>query len=145
MPPQPQLLLALSGLAAAAVASDAAAGGGSKPHIVSVLQDDLGWFDTGIHNPAAAAWTENITALAKQGIVLTNHYVHWHCSPTRRSFLVTRVSTARRLSCCQQRSRTMRVLQSSCALTCALCRAAGYRSTTASSCPATTPTTSTCG
>ena len=66
------------------LASAAVDGFGSKPHIVSVLQDDLGWYDTGIHNPDAAAWTQNITALAKQGIILTNHYVHWHCSPTRR-------------------------------------------------------------
>ena len=64
---------------------------GAKPHIISVLQDDLGWYDTGIHNPAAAAFTKNITALAQQGIILTNHYVHWHCSPTRRSFLTGRL------------------------------------------------------
>ena len=91
-------------LAAAAVALAAAAAGGppeagSKPHIISILQvlyphpnplffpvaqlalpllaqDDLGYDDTGIHNPAAAAWTKNITALAKEGIVLTNH-----CAP----------------------------------------------------------------
>jgi arylsulfatase A-like enzyme len=69
----------------------AAAAAGSKPHIVSILQDDLGYADTGIHNPAAAAWTANITALAKEGIVLTNHYSHWHCSPTRRSFLTGRL------------------------------------------------------
>ena len=91
-------------LAAVALAAAAAGGppeAGSKPHIISILQvlrmppppaparpcpsqplplalaqDDLGYDDTGIHNPAAAAWTKNITALAKEGIVLTNHCAH---------------------------------------------------------------------
>merc|ERR1719253_695967 len=29
--------------------------------------------------------------MAKEGIVLTHHYTHWHCSPTRRSFLTGRL------------------------------------------------------
>ena len=41
-----------------------------RPHIISIFQDDLGYYDSGIHNPAAAAWTQNITDLAKEGIVL---------------------------------------------------------------------------
>ena len=45
-----------------------------KPHIISILQDDLGYYDTGIHSEAAAKFTQNITALAREGIVLTNHY-----------------------------------------------------------------------
>ena len=61
------------------------------PHIISILQDDLGWYDSGIHNPAMEKWTQNITSLAKSGVVLTNHYSHWHCSPTRRSFLTGRL------------------------------------------------------
>jgi len=32
-----------------------------------------------------------MTGLARDGIILTNHYVHWHCSPTRRSFLTGRL------------------------------------------------------
>ena len=43
--------------------------------------------DTGIYGGDAAAYTANITALAKDGITLSHHYVHWHCSPTRRTFL----------------------------------------------------------
>ena len=39
-------------------------------------------------------WTQNISALAKSGVVLTNHYTHWHCSPTRRSFLTGRLPTS---------------------------------------------------
>ena len=44
----------------------------------------------GIFNSDAADFSGNITALARDGIVLTNHYTHWHCSPSRRSFLTGR-------------------------------------------------------
>ncbi len=60
-------------------------------------QDDLGFADTGIYSDtnaaakAAAPYTPNITALAREGIALTHHYVHWHCSPTRRTFLSGRL------------------------------------------------------
>lgn len=86
-----RLLALCCALPSSVAAVPGAVAAGSKPHIVSVLQDDLGFYDTGMHNPAAAAYTQNITALAKQGIVLMNHYVHWHCSPTRRSFLTGRL------------------------------------------------------
>ena len=65
--------------------------GPPRPHLISILQDDLGWYDSGINNPAAAAWSPNITSLAKQGVVLDYHYTHWHCSPSRRSFLTGRL------------------------------------------------------
>jgi len=69
----------------------AAAGVWGKPHIISILQDDMGYYDSGIHNPEAQAWTGNITSLARSGVVLLKHYTHWHCSPTRRSFLTGRL------------------------------------------------------
>ena len=61
------------------------------PHLISILQDDLGYYDSGVHSEKASLFTHNISALAKEGIVLTNHYTHWHCSPTRRSFLSGRL------------------------------------------------------
>ena len=33
----------------------------------------------------------NVTELAREGILLDRHYVHWHCSPSRRSFLTGRL------------------------------------------------------
>lgn len=62
-----------------------------RPHIISIIQDDLGFYDTGIYNENATNWTHNITGLAKEGITLSYHYTHWHCSPTRRSFLSGRL------------------------------------------------------
>ena len=62
-----------------------------RPHIISILQDDLGFYDSGIHNPAAKLWTRNITQLAETGVILNYHYSHWHCSPSRRSFITGRL------------------------------------------------------
>ena len=80
-------------VAAAAAASAAAAGAaGSKPHIVFVLQDDAGHYDYGFSgNTNNSAVTATISALARGGIILAHHYTHWHCSPTRRSFLTGRL------------------------------------------------------
>eukprot|EP01049_Picozoa_sp_SAG25_P012905 SAG25_NODE_1861_length_2244_cov_1.411189_3_plen_279_part_00 len=61
------------------------------PHLISILQDDLGYYDSGVQSDSAASYSRNISALAQQGIVLTNFYVHWHCSPTRRSYLTGRL------------------------------------------------------
>ena len=62
-----------------------------RPHIISIIQDDLGWYDSGIHNADAVPWTRNITALADSGIVLERHYTHYHCSPSRRAFITGRL------------------------------------------------------
>lgn len=63
----------------------------TPPHLIMILQDDLGWSDVGFHNPDAKNVSGNITALANDGIVLTRHYVFYWCSPTRRSFLTGRL------------------------------------------------------
>eukprot|EP00756_Hemistasia_phaeocysticola_P052303 Hpha_TRINITY_DN27519_c0_g1::TRINITY_DN27519_c0_g1_i1::g.86225::m.86225 len=79
------------GLAAAAFG---AAGATQKPNLVFMLQDDCGWHDTSVfgdQSPETRAATHNMTALADEGVRLDHHYVHWHCSPTRRSFLSGRL------------------------------------------------------
>lgn len=59
-----------------------------KPHILFILQDDLGYYDVAFNgNSALAMETASITSLAKEGIILKRHYVHWHCSPTRRTLM----------------------------------------------------------
>ena len=81
------LLLLLSGLSF--VGGSLA---GSKPHLIFILQDDAGHYDYAFNgNPQAKAVTANISALASDGIVLKSHYTHWHCSPTRRSFISGRL------------------------------------------------------
>jgi len=66
---------------------------GSKPHLVAVLQDDIGYADAGImHGGDSAVGLKiapHLNELAQKGIRL-RHYTHYHCSPSRRSFLTGR-------------------------------------------------------
>lgn len=72
----------MSLLTVALAAVLAAEGTATPPHLVMILQDDLGWYDTAIHNPANLDVTGNITALAQAGVVLSCHYVRAPPCPT---------------------------------------------------------------
>lgn len=61
-----------------------------RPHIVTVLVDDLGYDDTQIHN-SEMAFTPQLGELKAQGITLQRHHTYMWCSPTRRSFLSGRL------------------------------------------------------
>lgn len=79
-------------LASHALAKKAA----TKPHLIFILQDDLGRWDIGFNRngsgSACPECTSNYTRLAREeGVVLEQHYVHWHCSPSRRTFLTGRL------------------------------------------------------
>jgi len=71
-----------------------------RPHILTVIMDDLGYADTAVHNEDMFM-TENFGRLAKAGIVLNRHHTYLWCSPTRRSFLcVPAVHAAGSEGCC---------------------------------------------
>jgi len=60
--------------------------GAEKPKVILTLMvDDLGYYDTAVNNPLAP--TPHVGKLADQGLRLDRHYTYWFCSPTRRSFL----------------------------------------------------------
>jgi hypothetical protein len=60
----------------------------SRPNILFVLADDLGWGDVGFHGSRAS--TPTLDQLARTGIELTNHYVTPQCSPTRAALMTGR-------------------------------------------------------
>eukprot|EP01084_Bolivina_argentea_P227476 384168_1 len=59
-----------------------------SPHIVFIMVDDSGWGNWGYHNNGTNGEivTPNVDFLAKNGLILDRHYVHYVCSPTRSSF-----------------------------------------------------------
>ncbi len=71
----------------AAVAS-AAASAASKPNIVFILADDLGFGDVAFHGGPVP--TPHLDKLAREGVELTQHYVAATCSPTRSAFMTGR-------------------------------------------------------
>ncbi|HIA01925.1 MAG TPA: arylsulfatase [Myxococcales bacterium] len=62
----------------------------SRPHILLIVADDLGYNDVGFHSGAKNSPTPVIDKLAKNGVELTNFYVHPLCSPTRAAMLTGR-------------------------------------------------------
>jgi len=61
----------------------------TRPHLIFILIDDLGWNDIGIHDPRVL--TPTLDQLARESVVLERHYVYRYCSPTRSSFLSGRL------------------------------------------------------
>lgn len=60
----------------------------SKPNIVFIMADDLGWADVAFHGGNAP--TPNLDRLAREGLELTQHYVAPVCSPTRTGLMTGR-------------------------------------------------------
>jgi arylsulfatase A-like enzyme len=65
----------------------------SRPNILVIVADDLGFADIGVHGGRDVP-TPNIDALARSGIRCTNGYVTApYCSPSRAGFLTGRCQT----------------------------------------------------
>ncbi|XP_078000474.1 arylsulfatase I-like [Glandiceps talaboti] len=63
----------------------------TRPHIIFILADDLGWSDVGYHGSIIK--TPNIDRLAAEGVKLENYYVAYQCSPSRSLLMTGRYMT----------------------------------------------------
>jgi len=60
----------------------------TKPNIVFIMADDLGWADVAFHGGNSS--TPNLDRLAREGLELAQHYVAPVCSPTRTGLMTGR-------------------------------------------------------
>ena len=60
----------------------------TRPNIVFIITDDLGWADVAFHDGNVR--TPHLDQLAKEGLELAQHYVAPVCSPTRAGLLTGR-------------------------------------------------------
>lgn len=67
----------------------AAEAAGSRPNIIFMLSDDMGWNQPGF-NGGNKELTPNIDKLKSEGLNLTHFYTHSVCAPTRGAFLTGR-------------------------------------------------------
>ncbi len=86
------LHLAISSLVAGSSSAVAAAAASTKPNIVYILADDMGYFDVGF-NGTKDFRTPNLDQLAKGGTILTAMYGQPVCSPSRATLLTGRYPT----------------------------------------------------
>jgi arylsulfatase B len=82
-------LLSTVGFANAQANKAAAGKTASKPNIVHVVADDLGWRDVGF-NGATDIKTPNLDKLAAEGVKFTQFYVQSMCTPTRAALMTGR-------------------------------------------------------
>jgi hypothetical protein len=73
----------LAGVALMSVASSSAHAAGSKPNIVYIVADDLGWKDVGF-NGCTDIKTPNLDQLAANGVKFSQFYAQPMCTPTQR-------------------------------------------------------------
>jgi len=71
--------------AAALCQSTAAEPGPSKPNLLLIVADDLGWSDVGWHGGFGK--TPHMDRLVKEGVELDQHYVQPVCTPTRTALM----------------------------------------------------------
>ena len=72
------------------VAVQATAAGNSRPNILVIVGDDMGYGDVGFHGVKDIP-TPNLDALAAAGVRFTSGYVSGpYCSPTRAGLLTGR-------------------------------------------------------
>lgn len=63
---------------------------GSKPHIVYILADDLGWNSIGYEDYDLSFTTPTLTTMAKEGIIMSSFYAQEVCTPARAALLTGR-------------------------------------------------------
>lgn len=73
-------------------APEAAAAGGSKPNILIIWGDDIGWWNVSAYNQGMMGYkTPNIDRIAKEGALFTDWYGQQSCTAGRASFITGQV------------------------------------------------------
>lgn len=78
-------MASLTGCVTQADQAETASSSQSRPNIVFILVDDVGWNDVGYHGSEIS--TPNIDTLAHSGVKLERSYVFPICSPTRAALM----------------------------------------------------------
>lgn len=87
---RPVACLRVVGLLLAAFACQATGATPSRPNVLVILADDMGFADLNINNPQAGSPTPHLNELAATGVRFTRHYTESTCAPSRAALLTGR-------------------------------------------------------
>jgi arylsulfatase len=59
----------------------------TRPNILMIMPDDVGYFNIGAYSHGMMVPTPNIDSLASQGMLFTDHYAEPTCTPGRAAFI----------------------------------------------------------
>jgi arylsulfatase len=64
----------------------------SKPNILLIMADDIGWFDVGAyHRGITGTTTPNIDRIAGEGALMTDNYAQASCTAGRAAFITGQI------------------------------------------------------
>jgi len=75
------------GLLRGASAQPAAPGTASRPNIIMIMADDVGYWNVGAYSHGMMVPTPNLDRLAREGMLFTDHYAEPTCTPGRAAFI----------------------------------------------------------
>jgi arylsulfatase len=68
--------------------SSQASAGGTKPNIIVIMADDIGWSNIGVYNQGIMAGrTPNLDKMASEGMRFTDYYAEASCTAGRANFI----------------------------------------------------------
>src|SRR5262249_57044706 len=107
-------------------ASTAHAQAPTKPNIIMIMGDDIGWFNIGAyHRGILASRTPNLDALASQGTMFTDYYAEASCTAGRANFITGELPIPTGLTTVGQAGADVGIPMEACTLATAL-KAQGY-------------------
>jgi arylsulfatase A-like enzyme len=120
----------LAGLAVGAAATTSHAADkpkqGSKPNMVVIMADDIGWYNIGAyHQGMMAGRTPNLDKLAKQGMRFTDYYAEASCTAGRANFITGQLPIRTGLTTVGQAGAAIGMPAQACTIATAL-KAQGY-------------------
>jgi len=101
-------------------------GAGSKPNILFIMGDDIGWFQIGAyHRGMMSGKTPNLDKLAKEGMLFTDYYAEASCTAGRANFITGEIPLRTGLTTVGQAGADVGIPAQACTLATAL-KAQGY-------------------
>jgi arylsulfatase len=62
-------------------------GAATRPNIIMIMADDVGYWNVGAYSHGMMVPTPNLDRLAREGILFTDHYAEPTCTPGRAAFI----------------------------------------------------------